>query len=663
MASTYQYPGVYIEEQPAAGAIQGVGTSTAGFIGVAEGGPIAEPLFVTSFDEFRASFGPVPGTEAQPMDGFYLWYAVRGFFENGGTSAWIVRASAGRRASLVLNDSRTSGAQPVLIVEAKEAGVPAPPIEVTVDHKTGPAVKVFRPSAAVAQAAGAQVQIGASATLSPSEAAVRFRVGDTVTVAQGGTSDTGVVAGIQGDVVLLESDLANTYTGGTIRLADPGAGTDSLRLEGGASAYGPGSVLTLAQGTTSETAVVKSIQAERIDPALTTYRVTYKAPLTGPFDLRPSAAAFNATEELFDLAVKQGTATQTRPGLSMARTHPRYVGTVLQADPFDLVTAREPAVPSSAPPPQARPAEVTEADLTGGAADDTANLTQADWQEAIDALRPIDDVNFIALPDSTEPAVQLALLTHCTQMRDRVAIFDTPPGLTPRGPGANALERAQLLQEENGFGALYYPWLHVPRIDSGLVLVPPSGHVAGIYARADAVQGVHLAPANFTVNGAIGVERKLTNEQQGPLNVANGVNVLRVLPGSGRPVVWGARTTSGQGNTAWQYVNVRRLMLFIEESIEEGIRWAVFKPNDRSLWAGLSRTIGAFLTSVWKDGALFGATPEEAFYVRIDDALNPRSEQELGRLHIEIGVKPVYPAEFIIVRIGLWQGGSEVSES
>jgi phage tail sheath protein FI len=306
---------------------------------------------------------------------------------------------------------------------------------------------------------------------------------------------------------------------------------------------------------------------------------------------------------------------------------------------------------------------VTDADLTGGAADDTANLTQADWQEAIDALRPIDDVNFIALPDSTEPAVQLALLTHCTQMRDRVAIFDTPPGLTPRGPGANALERAQLLQEENGFGALYYPWLHVPRIDSGLVLVPPSGHVAGIYARADAVQGVHLAPANFTVNGAIGVERKLTNEQQGPLNVANGVNVLRVLPGSGRPVVWGARTTSGQGNTAWQYVNVRRLMLFIEESIEEGIRWAVFKPNDRSLWAGLSRTIGAFLTSVWKDGALFGATTEEAFYVRIDDALNPRSEQELGRLHIEIGVKPVYPAEFIIVRIGLWQGGSEVSES
>lgn len=195
------------------------------------------------------------------------------------------------------------------------------------------------------------------------------------------------------------------------------------------------------------------------------------------------------------------------------------------------------------------------------------------------------------------------------------------------------------------------------------MLVPPSGHVAGIYARADATTGVHRAPANFAVNGALGVERNLNNEQQGPLNVANGVNVIRSLPGQGRPRVWGARTTSGQGNTAFQYVNIRRLLLFLEESIEEGISWAVFSPNGKPLWEALRRTIGAFLTSVWRDGALFGDTPEQAFYVRIDDALNPRSEQELGRLFIEIGVKPVYPAEFIVVRIGLWQGGSDVSEA
>jgi phage tail sheath protein FI len=183
--------------------------------------------------------------------------------------------------------------------------------------------------------------------------------------------------------------------------------------------------------------------------------------------------------------------------------------------------------------------------------------------------------------------------------------------------------------------------------------------VAGIYARADAEQGVHRAPANYMLNGALGVMVDMNNETQGPLNLA-GVNVLRVFPGQARPVVWGARTTSNQ--TAYQYINVRRLLLFIEESLEEGIRWAVFEPNNPQLWEKLKRVITAFLTSVWRAGALFGERAEKAFYVRIDEALNPPAERQLGRLYIEIGLRPVYPAEFIIVRIGLWQGGSEVRE-
>jgi hypothetical protein len=134
-----------------------------------------------------------------------------------------------------------------------------------------------------------------------------------------------------------------------------------------------------------------------------------------------------------------------------------------------------------------------------------------------------------------------------------------------------------------------------------------------------------------------------------------------VFKGGGRAVVWGARTTATNRN--WQYVNIRRLFLYLEESIEEGIRWAVFEPNVQALWKKLNRTITAFLTQQWRDGALFGAKPEEAFYVRIDEVLNPDSERSLGRLHIEIGVRPAYPAEFIIVRIGIWQGGSDVTES
>jgi phage tail sheath protein FI len=183
--------------------------------------------------------------------------------------------------------------------------------------------------------------------------------------------------------------------------------------------------------------------------------------------------------------------------------------------------------------------------------------------------------------------------------------------------------------------------------------------VAGIYARSDVERGVHKAPANFILRGALGVAQDMNNEYQGVLNL-DGINVLRVFPDSARPVVWGARTTST--DTTWQYVNIRRLMLFIEESIEEGIRWAVFEPNNLQLWQKLKRTINQFLTQVWRAGALFGATAEEAFYVLCDDMNNPDAERALGRLHIEIGVRPSYPAEFIIVRIGMWQGGSETLE-
>jgi uncharacterized protein len=156
------------------------------------------------------------------------------------------------------------------------------------------------------------------------------------------------------------------------------------------------------------------------------------------------------------------------------------------------------------------------------------------------------------------------------------------------------------------------------------------------------------------------LERRLTNEEQGPLNLM-GIDVLRVFPGQAQPMVWGARTTATDRN--WQYVNVRRLFLFLEESIQEGINWAIFEPNNLALWQKLKRTITEFLTRVWRDGALFGETADKAFYVRIDEVLNPPSTQALGRLYIEIGVRPTYPAEFIIVRIGIWQGGSEVSES
>ena len=300
---------------------------------------------------------------------------------------------------------------------------------------------------------------------------------------------------------------------------------------------------------------------------------------------------------------------------------------------------------------------------------DLENLTTLTAQnliDGIDSFTPINDVNFIAVPDrptatgETMLPVQQALIAHCEFMGDRFGIMDSDPGVPLYGAGSIEMQRAGL-DSTNGYAALYYPWLQVlPDTGSRPIMVPPSGHVAGVFARVDNNRGVFKAPANEIVAGALGVERRMSLTDLGQLNL-QGIDVINVFQNGGQPYVWGARTTAT--NTNWQYVNIRRLFLYLEVSIQQGVNWAVWEPNNLQLWQKLKRSITDFLTRAWRDGALFGAKAEDAFYVRIDDVLNPFSEQQLGRLHIEIGVRPTYPAEFIIVRIGIWDGGSQVSEA
>jgi Bacteriophage tail sheath protein len=265
----------------------------------------------------------------------------------------------------------------------------------------------------------------------------------------------------------------------------------------------------------------------------------------------------------------------------------------------------------------------------------------------------------VAVPGCTDITAQQAVVEHCERQFDRFAVLDAA-----RGSDLTTVktQRAALTGTlDKGFAALYYPWITVKDPSRNAVVQhPPSGHVVGVYAKTDTSRGVHKAPANVGIAGAVGVERRLTDIDQGFINL-DGVNAIRVLPGRGQPVVWGARTCAGDRN--WQYVNIRRLFLYLEESIQEGLRPSVFEPNDLALWHKLKRTITEFLTRTWRDGALFGDTAKDAFFVRIDEALNPPSTRKLGRLYIEIGVQPVYPAEFIVVRIGIWDGGAEVAES
>jgi len=280
----------------------------------------------------------------------------------------------------------------------------------------------------------------------------------------------------------------------------------------------------------------------------------------------------------------------------------------------------------------------------------------------VQGLEALDDVRMIIVPDlMTAPpgakldldmvkAVQTMLIAHCERMGDRVAILDAPPDMTPQEVKEWRMNTAGY---DSSYAALYYPWIKVDDpIKNQPVAIPPSGHMAGIWSRSDNTRGVHKAPANEVVLGAVGVAYGTTKGEQDTLNPI-GVNCIRAFPGRGIRV-WGARTLSS--DPSWRYINVRRLFNYVESSIELGTQWVVFEPNDYSLWARVKRDITAFLRTVWRDGALFGLTPDQAFYVKCDEELNPSEVRDQGRLIVEVGMCPVKPAEFVIFRISQWAG-------
>jgi phage tail sheath protein FI len=283
-------------------------------------------------------------------------------------------------------------------------------------------------------------------------------------------------------------------------------------------------------------------------------------------------------------------------------------------------------------------------------------------RRGVEGLEVLDDVTMVVVPDlmTTMPgekldldmvkAVQGMMITHCERMGDRVAILDAPPNLTPQEVKN---WRMNIAGFDSSYAAMYYPWIEImDPITSKPVKVPPSGHIAGVWARSDSTRGVHKAPANEIVQGALGLGYQTTKGEQDTLNPI-GVNCIRAFPGRGIRV-WGARTLTS--DPAWRYINVRRLFNYVEKSIENGTQWIVFEPNDRMLWGKVRRDVTNFLTMVWRDGALFGASPSEAFYVKCDDELNPPASRDLGRLVVEIGMAPVKPAEFVIFRISQWAG-------
>jgi phage tail sheath protein FI len=655
VAVQVSYPGVYIEEFAPASPIEGVSTSIAAFIGIAAKGPILEATLLTSFDAFTETFGG-------PLDGpqhYYLPLAVQGFFANGGTIAYVIRVGVATPATAKLKTRDAANATMANVLAIADGAV-----------GNGGSVAISDTSAlgTALTAAGAGTSVKAHRVapktithIDPTRRELTmadssgFQAGDNVILSHGATESPRLaVASVAPGVVTLASDAPavlpadewNSVTTADLDVGDRVIRVDvppaiSLRAQAPA-----GSVVVINDGHRSEWHIASEVGADS---------VTLSAPLAAKFDISSTTVA---TAE-FDLAITDpANVTRTYAGLSTSPTHPNWWGAAI-SDPYARVSLVDGVFPADDP----RPAHGSFS-ITGATNDDPV----ASWgmvedetklRDYLKLLEPIDEVSLVAVPGCTKTAAQQEIVLHCEKMFDRFAILDSLPKVDLT---AVKTQRAALTGRlDKGFAALYYPWITLKDPSRNAVVPqPPSGHIAGIYAQTDNTRGVHKAPANVSIAGASGLERRLSDIDQGFINL-DGVNALRILPGRGMPVVYGARTTANDRN--WQYINIRRLFLFLEESIQESLSLSVFEPNDLALWQKLKRTITEFLTRVWRDGALFGATAKDAFYVRIDEALNPPSTRKLGRLYIEIGVQPVYPAEFIVVRIGIWDGGSEVAEA
>jgi phage tail sheath protein FI len=314
-------------------------------------------------------------------------------------------------------------------------------------------------------------------------------------------------------------------------------------------------------------------------------------------------------------------------------------------------------------------------------------------RQGLQVLEQVDEVAIVVCPGYTDPASYEAILSHCENMRDRVAILDcqasvpnidlltrvgAPPAPAPAaapasgsraasgGSGSGSGAAAQPAQpqgirpRQSDYGTMYFPWITVRdplSAQATLVDIAPSGHMAGIWARSDATRGVHKAPANEPIRGALNLTYRLTAAEQGVLNLA-GINCFRFFEREGIRV-WGARTLA-DSSSEWRYLNVRRLFIMIEKSIGRSTNWVVFEPNDRTLWKSIRRDVGAFLTYLWRTGALMGRTPAAAFFVKCDEETNPSDVIDLGQVVTLVGIAPVKPAEFVVFRISQWDGGSQV---
>ncbi|NIE58653.1 MULTISPECIES: phage tail sheath subtilisin-like domain-containing protein [unclassified Burkholderia] len=577
---------------------------------------------------------------------------------NSATNTGVVLANAADAARFSAGDW--------IVVEQ-----PGPPVQSERAQVASIAGAAITLKAALANAYGAgTIRLpGNQIELASATDAAKFMPGDTVVVEQAGPpaiSETAQVASTRGARLIFAADLTNSYTGGDVHIADLAAGQTRIRLTD-VTGMEPGSCLSVgpdpanpADGEVAEDVVVRTVDT-------ITKSVTLTQGLAAAHKLDRAAPAVVTAKTLeFKLTITSASAgAEVFDKLAMDPRHSRYFAKVVNSQVV-TVTLADP--PTSTPPSKNRPLVIAATNLASGAADDVKSITAANYHKAIDTLLRVPDVNLLCIPDAVggnfsaadTQDIQSYMIAHCEKVVNRFAILDSVSSANT--DISKVVAQRNNLNSERGMASLYFPWIKISNpLGSGRVSVPPSGHIAGVFANNDNTRGVFKAPANEPVTMALDLEDVVTDDVQGPLN-EQGVNVIRAFPGRGI-LVWGARTLAPSDVTQWRYNSIRRFVNFVEASLRDDTRFAVFEPNNPTLWATIQRLVKDFLTTQWNNGALEGVKAEDGFSVRIDAQLNPPDVIALGQLIIEVKLYTVPPAEFVVFRIIQQPGGPSVTES
>jgi len=664
----YLSPGVYIEEfEIGARPIEGVSTSTAGFLGEAERGP-AVPQLVTSWLQYQRVFGSYFGPDK------YLPYTMQGFFQNGGQRCYIARiVKAGTAPATTAELKLTKETENALTVEAIGEGSWGNRIAVKVypGSDRGFKLRVFYWKTEPSELYDPTTDLKTLPRPAQNEDFDNLMVDDTspdyyekrineisnlIRIKLKG-DDTGVEpevvhdrtanGGTENAIILASdaSDKKDAYKGMQIEITD-GIGKGEVRtIEGYA-------------GDTRTATVDKNWEtADKIPDSKSTYSLYWpiRTLKGGANSVEHSGKARGGSDNTITLASDASNKNDAYNDMLIEITDGTGQGQIQKimdyAESTQIATVESnwdtnPAAGFDYRVINPKP-DIKQSDYL------RTDTSEPGKRKGLTGLEEIDGISIVYAPNSQNVKdLTESLVTHCEKF-NRFAVIDSKKGsasvpkITPRN------------NYNTQFAAFYYPWIKIIHPESGsLHLIPPGGHVAGIYARSDMERGVHKAPANEAVRGAKEPEFLITKGEQDILN-PHGVNVIRAFPGRGI-MVWGARTVSD--NSLWKYINVRRLFIYVEESIERGTQWVVFEPNDEKLWARVRATITQFLTGVWRSGALMGTKAEEAFFVKCDRSTMTQDDIDNGRLICVIGIAPVKPAEFVIFRIAQWQGGSSATE-